>query len=84
MKWLLIFSSHSPIEFKLPYPLPRLQLHRLDLTHSKMPNPPPGSIVHRQGSIIWDPYMPNVKPEDEVEWLWTPLEQELKAISSTL
>jgi hypothetical protein len=46
-----------------------------------MPNPPLGSIRHRQGSIIWDPYMPDVKPEDEVKWLWTPLEQELKAVA---
>jgi hypothetical protein len=47
-----------------------------------MPNPPLGSIRHRQGSIIWDPYMPDVKPEDEVKWLWTPLEQELKAVAA--
>jgi hypothetical protein len=78
---VVIFLSF-PIEFRLPHPLPRLQLHRLDLTQSKMPNPPPGPILHRQGSIIWDPYMPDLKPEDEVGWLWNPLEQELKAVAA--
>lgn len=26
--------------------------------------------------------MPDSKPEDEVKWLWTPLEQELKAVAA--
>jgi hypothetical protein len=47
-----------------------------------MSDRPPGSIIHRQGSIIWDPYMPDLKPGDEVEWLWTTLEQELKAVAA--
>ncbi|KAH8080773.1 hypothetical protein HD553DRAFT_325752 [Filobasidium floriforme] len=59
-------------------------LHRLDLTHNKMPNPPPGTIVHRQGSIIWDPYMPDSKPEDELEWLWNPLRQQLEAVATVV
>lgn len=85
MKWLLIFSSHSPIEFKLPHPLPRLGAASThpSIGHTvNMPNPPPGSIVHRQGSIIWDPHIPCPTPVDEIEWLWNPLRQQLEAIAT--
>lgn len=47
-----------------------------------MPDPGPKSIEHRQRGIILDPHLPCTKPEDEVEWLWTPLEQELKAVAA--
>jgi hypothetical protein len=49
-----------------------------------MPNPPPGSIVHRQGRIIWDPYIPCPAPVDEIEWLWNPLRQQLEAIVANI
>jgi hypothetical protein len=48
-----------------------------------MPNPAPKSIGYRQRGIIPDPHLPCTKPEDEIEWLWTPLEQQLDAVATT-